>query len=82
DKRRANIEKHGLDFEEADVLFDGRPVFTTTSYRGDEVRYVTTAIYLERYVTVIWTPRDDKIRIISMRRTRHAEEREYRQVHG
>ena len=82
DKRRSNIEKHGLDFEEADVIFDGRPVFTITSYRGGEVRYVTTAIYLERYVTVIWTQRDEKIRIISMRRTRDAEKRAYRQLHG
>jgi uncharacterized DUF497 family protein len=82
DKRIANIEKHGLDFEEADVLFDGRPVVTNTSQREGEERYVTTALDLERFVTVIWTRRDSMIRIISMRRSRHAEKREYRSLHG
>jgi len=82
DKRRANIEKHGLDFEDASAVFDGRPVFTSTNRRDEEIRNVTTAIYLERYVTVIWTLREEKIRIISMRRTRDAEKRKYRQVHS
>ena len=82
DKRIANIEKHGLDFEEADALFDGRPVLTTTSQREDEVRYATTTLYLAHFITVVWTRRDSRIRIISMRRARHAEEREYRSLHG
>lgn len=82
DKRLSNLKKHGFDFEDARLLFDGRPVLTSTSQRGDEVRYVTTALFLARYVTVVWTRRDPKVRIISMKRARHAEEREYRQLHG
>ncbi len=82
DKRLANIEKHGLDFADADLLFDGRPVSTTTSSCDDEERYVATAIQLERFVTLVWTQRGEKVRIISMRRTRDAEKRAYRQLHG
>ncbi len=82
DKRLANIKKHGLDFADADLVFDGRPVSTTTSSRDDEERYVTAAIHLERFITVVWTRRGEKIRVISMRRTRDAEKRAYRQLHG
>lgn len=82
EKRLSNIEKHGLDFDGADVFFDGRPVYISTSRRDDEVRFVSTGIYLERFITVIWTPRGEKVRIISMRRARDAEKRAYRQLHG
>lgn len=82
DKRLSNIEKHGLDFEDADQFVDGRPVFTTSNLRGNEKRYVTSAQIEHRFLTLAWTMRDEKIRVISMRRARNAEERAHRTLHG
>jgi uncharacterized DUF497 family protein len=80
DKRLSNIEKHGFDFRDVEVLFDGRPLYTRDSPRGDENRHMTTAEFAGRLMTVIWTERGEKIRIISVRRARDAEERNYRQL--
>lgn len=82
DKRLANIEKHGVDFRDARVMFDGRPLLTRTSFRDEELRQVTIVVLGERLRTVIWTRRDGRVRIISIRRARDAEEREYCALHG
>jgi uncharacterized DUF497 family protein len=82
-KRRSNIDKHGLDFRRALEIFDGRPRLDMPSPRGDEVRILSVAIFNDRFAAVTWIWRgDDKIRIISVRRARRAEERQYRQLHG
>jgi len=81
-KRRSNLEKHRLDFVVAQRLFDGRPLFTTINLDHDEPRWVSTGVDEHRHYTVVWTERYEKIRIISFRRARDAEERNYRQLHG
>ena len=82
DKRLSNFVKHGLDFEQAILCFDGRPKRTIPSDFENEARFVTTAIVEERFVTVVWTWREDRIRIISFRRSRDAEKRSYRSIYG
>jgi uncharacterized DUF497 family protein len=82
EKRLSNIEKHGFDFRDVEILFDGRPTYTQESPRGGEDRYLTTADFVGRLMTVVWTARGNKIRIISVRRARDAEERNYRQLHN
>lgn len=82
DKRLSNLGKHKLDFRVAQRLFDGRPLFTTINVDHDEPRWVSTGVHEYRYYTVVWTERDEKIRIISFRRARGAEERNHRQLHG
>lgn len=77
DKRQSNIAKHGIDFNRATVLFDGRDVFESESAYSDEPRWQTTGIVDGRFMTVIWTRRDDTIRIISARRARTNEKRDY-----
>jgi len=81
-KRRANLLKHGVDFVDAQALFDGRPVMTLASPYPDEQRIVTTGLLDGRFVTVVATKRGDVTRIISARRARDAEQRAYRGVHG
>ncbi len=76
-KRLSNIDKHGIDFEDAIDVFDGRPATTRQSDCANERRYVTTAIVRDKYITVVWTPRGDRIRLISARRSREAERRDY-----
>jgi len=41
DKRIANLKKHGIDFIDAEALFDGRSVYTYPSPREDETRFVS-----------------------------------------
>jgi uncharacterized DUF497 family protein len=82
DKRQINLWKHGLDFEEVEQIFDGRPQHTKPSKNAGESRSVTTAIVDDRFVTVVWTERGEKYRVISLRRARDAEKRQYRALHG
>jgi uncharacterized DUF497 family protein len=81
-KRLSNIVKHDFDFRRATALFDGRPVFVAASSYADEERFRTTGELNGLFITVIWTIREPKIRIISARRARDGERREYRELHG
>jgi uncharacterized DUF497 family protein len=81
-KRQRNVARHKLDLVDAEVLFDGRPVVTFPSPRDGEPRFVTTGLTDGRFHTVVWTERGEATRLISFRRARDAEERDYRQRHG
>lgn len=81
-KRLRNKARRGLDFGDADLVFDGRPLITAPSYRNDEERFVSTAKIDGKLYTVVWTWRGENQRIISFRRASNAEERAYRKAHG
>ncbi len=81
-KRMSNLAKHGLDLLLGTVLFDGRPIYTYPSPRGDEPRPVTVGLISNDLVALVWTARTDATRLISLRRARDAEKREYRARHG
>jgi uncharacterized protein len=81
-KAEQNLAKHGLRFVDAVDVFDGRSVITRPSEKNGEARYVTIAKLDGRFVAVVWTQRQDKRRLISMRRARSDEERAYRVLHG
>ncbi len=81
-KRQTNIAKHRVDFQDAQALFDGRPVFTAASRHQQEQRYLTTGDLGGVLVTVVWVWREGAIRLISARRARDGERRAYRAVHG
>ena len=81
-KRKSNLEKHNLDFALVSSLFDGRPVVTVESFRTEEERFATTGEIDRRMYTVIWTWRGSNIRLISARRARDAEKRDYRSLHS
>lgn len=81
-KREANIAKHGLDLMAGGGLFDGRPVYSYPSPRGEENRYVTVGLLAEELVAVVWTERESAIRLISLRRARDAERKIYRERFG
>ena len=81
-KRAINLAKHKLDLARGVDLFDGRAVVTYASPRGDEVRSVCVGLLGLNMVAVVWTKRDGGIRLISLRRARHAEERTYRARFG
>jgi hypothetical protein len=76
-KRRETLERRGLDFADAETVFVGRTL-TLPDERRDygEPRYITAGRLRGRFVMVVWTPRDDGRRIISMRYG-HADEEAY-----
>jgi hypothetical protein len=81
-KRQLTLLERGLDFRDARQLFDGRPLFSYPSPRGDEDRVVSVGSLEGRFVAVVWVQRAGSRRIISMRRARDAEERRYRALLG
>jgi uncharacterized protein len=81
-KRLKNIQRRGLYFEDADLIFDGRPVTTAASWRNNEDRFVSTAEIDGKLYTVVWMWRGENQRIISFRRASYGEERTYRQIFG
>jgi hypothetical protein len=76
-KRQATLHERGLDFADAELVFAGRAL-TLPDERQDygELRYITAGWLRGRFVMLIWTPRDQGRRIISMRHA-HADEEEY-----
>jgi len=76
-KRNANLVRHGIDFPDAALLFDGRPVITVPSPFEDEERFLTVGVLDRRFMTAVWTWRGDAIRIISARRSRDDEKKRY-----
>ena len=81
-KRLSNLRKHGLDFVDAEALFDGRPVYTRPSQRSMEQRFVTIGLLNDEFVALIWTKRSTDTRLISLRRARDGEKRTYRALFG
>jgi hypothetical protein len=72
-KRASNLEKHGLDFEDAAEVFAG-PAITVPDPRYAEERYQTFGYLGGRIVQVVWTPRDDGQRVMSMRKCNDREQ--------
>jgi len=62
-KRIGNLDKHGIDFEDASELFYG-PVIVRRSNRNSEERWIAIGRARDRIVSVIFTRRNDLIRII------------------
>lgn len=81
EKRLRTFEERGLDFKDASRAFDGRPVLTLPSPRGDEARWLSICVLDGRYISIVWTMRGEARRSISMRRARRGEERDYRQIY-
>ena len=81
-KRLRTIAVRGLDFADAIDVFDGRAAVHVPSGHTSEARFLTVARLNGKLHAVIWTWRGTKRRIISFRRARHGEERDYRLLHG
>lgn len=81
-KRRRVLRDRALDFVDATVLFDGRAVVSVPSPRGPEERWLTIGELDGRIIAVVWTWRDGRIRIVTMRRARDEEKRRYRALYG
>jgi len=76
-KRLANILKHGIDFDDADLVFGNPHLAGPARAVQDEARWMAVGMIEDVYVTAIFTRRGAAIRIISMRRARDAERRHH-----
>jgi hypothetical protein len=81
-KRLANIDKHGIDFLDADIVFGGPLLVGPAKTVADEVRWLAVGMIDDVYVTVIYTWRGDTVRIISMRSARDGEKQRYQEIFG
>ena len=77
-KRKANVSKHGIDFERRRRLFDGYTA-TAEDDRVDygEQRFITFGVLDGDVVAVAHTETEHAIRIIAMRKATKNEEKSY-----
>jgi uncharacterized protein len=78
-KDAANVKKHGVSLAEGDgVLSDPLAVTIEDDSAEGEQRFVTMgANTFGSLLVVVWTPRDDNVRIISVRKPTRKERRAY-----
>jgi uncharacterized protein len=84
-KRRANIRKHRIDFEDAARVFDGATLEKEDNRQDyGEIRIYAIGAMVDVLVTVICTERsDDERHIISAWKAEPHEQRAYyREIHG
>lgn len=77
DKAAANLCKHGIDFADAVSVFSDDLAITIPDERFDEERFVTIGVDAFGRVLVVYTLRDDEIRVISARRATRQERQQY-----
>lgn len=80
-KEKANIAKQGIDFATAALVFndENRLEWYDKAHSLDEDRYVTIGLIngVAYLVTVVYTERHDRIRLISARKATKLERRKY-----
>ncbi|HVC47435.1 MAG TPA: BrnT family toxin [Terracidiphilus sp.] len=78
-KRKSNLNKHGLDFKDAGLVYENPDKCTYESPRPSESRCmdIATAVIHGRLLTLIYTRRGDDIRVISFRPASREEREQY-----
>lgn len=73
-----NLKKHGVSLSEGDgVLSDPLALTIEDESAEGEQRFVTLGKYIGTLMVVVWTPRDEDVRIISVRKPTSRERRNY-----
>ena len=72
-KSSSNKMKHGIDFRQAQKLWDDPDLIEIPVRTSDEPRFLVVGRIADRFWSGIITYRGDKIRIISVRRARKEE---------
>jgi len=73
DKSISNKAKHGIDFEEAQKLWDDPDLIEIPVRTSDEIRFLLIGRISDKYWSAVITYRGENIRIISVRRSRKEE---------
>ena len=72
-KSASNKQKHGLDFEQAQALWDDLDHVEIPARIRDEDRYLVVGRIEKKHWSAVITYRSERIRIISVRRSRAEE---------
>ena len=72
-KSAANKQKHGIDFVEAQALWNDVDRVEVPARTVDEPRFVVIGVIKGKHWSAVITPRGTKTRIISVRRSRKEE---------
>ncbi len=73
DKSCSNLDKHGINFIDAQELWADPDLLQVKAKSEGEQRYLVIGTIAEKYLSAVITYRDDTIRIISVRSSRKAE---------
>ena len=76
-KSISNGKKHGIDFVEAQELWDDPDRIEVPAKTQVEKRYVLTGRISNKHWSAVFTLRENRVRIISVRRARSQEVEEY-----
>jgi hypothetical protein len=76
-KNASNKEKHGIDFEEAQALWQDPRLLEVPAHVEGEPRYLIIGRIRNKYWSAVITYRGAKIRLISARRARKEEVKYY-----
>lgn len=77
DKSAANHAKHGIDFDEAQSLWDDPYLIEAPANVMDEPRFLTVGMIGAKHWTAVYTYQNGRVRIISVRRARRQEIEHY-----
>ncbi|MGA2061740.1 MAG: BrnT family toxin [Thermoguttaceae bacterium] len=72
-KSKANKKKHGIDFVEAQALWEDPNLMEIPAKTSDEPRFLVIGLISDQHWSGVITYRGEKIRIISVRRARTEE---------
>ena len=72
-KSKSNFEKHGIDFVDAQAIWQDTDFIEIMAKSDDEPRALVVGMIDGKHWAAIITYRTDRIRIISVRRSRNSE---------
>lgn len=76
-KSEANKAKHGIDFDEAQALWDDPLLLEAPARTDDEPRFLVIGRIGAKHWSAVCVRRDDRVRLISVRRARREEIERY-----
>jgi uncharacterized DUF497 family protein len=77
DKSQGNLEKHGIDFLDAQALWNDPDLLEIRAKSKDEPRFLVIGLIGQRHWSAVVTYRNGTIRLISVRRSRKREVKLY-----
>ena len=73
DKSQSNLKKHGIDFRAAQELWEDPDLLELKAKSDNELRFLVIGRISEKHWSAVVTYRNEKIRLISVRRSRRKE---------
>lgn len=72
-KSEANLQKHGISFKCAEALWNDPRLLEIPAKTTDEPRYLVIGLIEQKHWSAVVTYRENRIRLISVRRSRKEE---------